>query len=206
MDEKRLYQNTEIQSLVTSLGLGTRGEPLSRQNLRYHRVIVMTDADVDGAHIRTLLLTFFYRYVPELLLDGHVYVACPPLYKVAVGRRNYYCSSDEEADALMQKHPKASLQRFKGLGARGPPRPGAAREPLTAPRPAAPRACAGEMMPNELWRTTMDPTQRTLKQMSVVDAQQADSVFTTLMGENVASRKHFIESNAHTIEEDAIDV
>jgi len=179
VDEKRMYKNTEVQALVTSLGLGVRGEGIADGTLRYHRVIVMTDADVDGAHIRTLLLTFFYRYAPELIHGGYVYVACPPLFKVAVGQRTVYATSDEEASVLLRQSPKATIQRFKGLG---------------------------EMMPEELWRTTMDPKRRMLKQISVLDAARADTVFTTLMGENVAPRKAFIENRAQHLEPDEIDI
>ncbi|KAJ1622325.1 DNA topoisomerase [Pavlovales sp. CCMP2436] len=138
VDERRMYANTEVQALVTSLGLGVMRESLDVTALRYHRVIIMTDADVDGAHIRTLLLTFFYRYAPELLHGGYVYVACPPLFKVAIGQTTHYATSEAQAMELNKRSKSATLQRFKGLG---------------------------EMMPEELWRTTMDPKRRMLKQI-----------------------------------------
>lgn len=131
-----MYQNSEIQSLITSVGLGARGEELSAASLRYERLVIMTDADVDGAHIRTLLLTFFYRYAPALIAEGHVFVACPPLYKVTVGQRKNYCATDAEMEHLLSQHPRATVQRFKGLGApAGPPRWSRPRHPspMTGP-------------------------------------------------------------------------
>lgn len=170
-DDAKIYKNTEIQSLITALGLGIKGEEFDSSQLRYHRICLMTDADVDGAHIRTLLLTFFYRYQRELVDQGYVYIACPPLYKVERGRNHYYCYSERELTQLTQNEFPANanynVQRFKGLG---------------------------EMMPDQLWETTMNPETRTLKKVEIEDAAEADRIFTVLMGDRVAPRREFIET------------
>ncbi|HEY9742565.1 MAG TPA: DNA topoisomerase (ATP-hydrolyzing) subunit B [Coleofasciculaceae cyanobacterium] len=170
-DDAKIYKNTEIQSLITALGLGIKGEEFDASGLRYHRIVIMTDADVDGAHIRTLLLTFFYRYQRALVDQGYIYIACPPLYKVERGRNHYYCYSDRELTNLVQHEFPANanytIQRFKGLG---------------------------EMMPTQLWETTMNPQSRTLKRVEIEDAAEADRVFTVLMGDRVAPRREFIET------------
>ncbi|NET59806.1 MAG: DNA topoisomerase (ATP-hydrolyzing) subunit B [Symploca sp. SIO2E6] len=170
-DDAKIYKNTEIQSLITALGLGIRGEEFDPGGLRYHRIIIMTDADVDGAHIRTLLLTFFYRYQRDLADQGYIYIACPPLYKVERGRNHYYCYSDRELNNLVQNEFPANanynIQRFKGLG---------------------------EMMPDQLWDTTMNPETRTIKRVEIEDAAEADRIFTVLMGDRVAPRREFIET------------
>jgi DNA gyrase subunit B len=169
-DDAKIYKNTEIQSLITALGLGIKGEEFDVGQLRYHRVIIMTDADVDGAHIRTLLLTFFYRYQRELVDRGYIYIACPPLYKVERGRNHYYCYNDRELQQTLREFPanaNYTIQRFKGLG---------------------------EMMPTQLWETTMNPETRTLKQVEIEDAAEADRIFTVLMGDRVAPRREFIET------------
>ncbi len=135
----------------------------------------MTDADVDGAHIRTLLLTFFYRYMKDLLVNGHIYIAQPPLYKVTKSRKEYYTYSDQELEKLLNEIGRTnySIQRYKGLG--------------------------GEMNPEQLWETTMDPEQRILLKVNVEDAVAADEVFTTLMGDRVKPRREFIEENAKLV-------
>lgn len=169
-DDAKVYKNTEIQALIMALGLGIKGEEFDSSQLRYHRIVIMTDADVDGAHIRTLLLTFFYRYQRLLVDQGFIYIACPPLYKVERGRSFYYCYSDRERDQIIAGFPenaKYDIQRFKGLG---------------------------EMMPQQLWETTMDPATRTLKQVEIEDAAEADRIFTILMGDRVAPRREFIET------------
>jgi len=169
-DDAKIYKNTEIQALITALGLGIKGEEFDASQLRYHRIVIMTDADVDGAHIRTLLLTFFYRYQRAMVDQGYVYIACPPLYKLERGRNHYYCYSDRERDQIVAGFPenaKYETQRFKGLG---------------------------EMMPTQLWDTTMNPETRTLKQVEIEDAAEADRVFTVLMGDRVAPRREFIET------------
>jgi DNA gyrase subunit B len=169
-DDSKIYKNTEIQALITALGLGIKGEEFDASQLRYHRIVIMTDADVDGAHIRTLLLTFFYRYQRAMVDQGYVYIACPPLYKIERGRNHYYCYSDRERDQIISgfaENAKYEIQRFKGLG---------------------------EMMPQQLWDTTMDPETRTLKQVEIEDAAEADRVFTVLMGDRVAPRREFIET------------
>jgi DNA gyrase subunit B len=216
----QIYQNTELQAIISALGLGVRGAVFDSEQLRYSRIIIMTDADVDGAHIRLLLLTFLYRYQRELIERGYVYIACPPLYKVSYkqgraggkGRKEhttYFYDTDEynrflrtnrlqnngaapsavaesdggsaaEADAEVVVGSKgagagagavsvSSTQRFKGLG---------------------------EMMPLELWETTMNPETRTLKLVTIEDVIQADALFSMLMGENVQPRKEFIMKNA----------
>jgi len=170
-DDSKIYKNTEIQALITALGLGIKGEEFTPTQLRYHRIIIMTDADVDGAHIRTLLLTFFYRYQRDMVDQGYVYIACPPLYKVERGRNHFYCYSDRERDqriATFPENAKIEIQRFKGLG---------------------------EMMPTQLWNTTMNPASRTLKRVEIQDAAEADRIFTVLMGDRVAPRREFIETN-----------
>ncbi len=169
-DDAKIYKNNEIQSLITALGLGIKGEEFDPAQLRYHRIIIMTDADVDGAHIRTLLLTFFYRYQRSLVDGGFIYIGCPPLYKLERGRNHYYCYSDRELQQKINEFPtnaNYTVQRFKGLG---------------------------EMMPQQLWDTTMNPETRTLKQVEIEDAAEADRIFTVLMGDRVAPRREFIET------------
>lgn len=162
---EKIYQNTELQSLISALGLGIKGSDFDLKSLRYHKIIIMTDADVDGAHIRVLLLTFFYRYQRPLIENGFVYVACPPLYKITSGRKVEYVYDEDAKKEYLgslgeEAAAKASLQRFKGLG---------------------------EMMPQQLWETTMNPDDRTLLQVQVDDCARADQ------GEedatNIASRK-----------------
>jgi DNA gyrase subunit B len=169
-DDAKIYKNNEVQSLISALGLGIKGEEFDASNLRYHRIVIMTDADVDGAHIRTLLLTFFYRYQRDIVDRGYVYIACPPLYKVERGRSHNYCYSERELQQLLATFPanaNYNIQRFKGLG---------------------------EMMPEQLWNTTMNPETRTMKRVEIDDAAEADRIFTILMGDRVAPRREFIET------------
>lgn len=201
----KIYQNAELQGIISALGLGMRGDNFDINTLRYGKVIIMTDADVDGAHIRLLLLTFLYRYRKELFSSGSVYIACPPLYKVTSsngsrsrGKIEKYLYDQESMDDYMRKNfgtinkeqlsvedtadtddasfsqspsatPAVSIQRFKGLG---------------------------EMMPQQLWETTMDPKGRTLKLVTVEDAAAADRMFGVLMGDDVVPRKKFIIDHA----------
>ena len=181
-DDAKIYKNTEIQSLITALGLGIKGEEFDSSNLRYHRVVIMTDADVDGAHIRTLILTFFYRYQRQLVEDGYIYIACPPLYKVERGKQHYYCFDEAEKDKCIAEFPRNSnhtIQRFKGLG---------------------------EMMPQQLWETTMDPSTRLMKRVRIDDAAEADRIFTILMGDKVAPRRAFIETHSAELHFTELDI
>ncbi|MFM7426357.1 MAG: DNA topoisomerase (ATP-hydrolyzing) subunit B [Elainella sp.] len=181
-DDAKIYKNTEIQSLITALGLGIKGEEFNESQLRYHRIIIMTDADVDGAHIRTLLLTFFYRYQRQIVDQGYVYIACSPLYKIERGRNAHYCYSDRERDQIIAGFPdnaKYDIQRFKGLG---------------------------EMMPQQLWDTTMNPETRTLKRVEIEDAAEADRIFTVLMGDRVAPRREFIETHGPRLNLTDLDI
>ncbi len=181
-DDAKIYKNTEVQSLITALGLGIKGEEFDSSQLRYHRIVIMTDADVDGSHIRTLLLTFFYRYQRALVDQGYIYIACPPLYKVERGRNHYYCYSERELRERLREFPanaNYTIQRFKGLG---------------------------EMMPVQLWETTMNPETRTLKQVEIEDAAEADRVFTVLMGDRVAPRREFIETYASRLNFTDLDI
>lgn len=172
----RMLGNEEIKALIIALGVGI-GEEINMEKLRYHRVILMTDADVDGAHIRTLLLTFFYRHYPEIIQQGYLYIAQPPLYGVKYKGKVHYTHSDEERDKVVQKlkgeqQGKLSglnIQRYKGLG---------------------------EMNPEELWATTLNPENRVLLQVRVEDAEKADEIFSDLMGDEVAPRKRFIQARA----------
>ena len=143
-------------------------------NARYHKIIIMTDADVDGAHIRILLLTFFFRYMKELIDKGMIYIAQPPLYRIAKGKKEFYAYSDREREDYTKrlKGEKISIQRYKGLG---------------------------EMNPDQLWKTTMDPGTRTILQVRMDEAIEADRLFTELMGDNVESRRSFIEKNARYV-------
>ncbi|MCT7951210.1 DNA topoisomerase (ATP-hydrolyzing) subunit B [Ancylothrix sp. C2] len=169
-DDAKIYKNTEIQALITALGLGVKGEEFDSSQLRYHNIIIMTDADVDGAHIRTLLLTFFYRYQRALVEQGFIYIACPPLYKIERGKNHQYCYSDRQLHDYINTLPanaNYTIQRFKGLG---------------------------EMMPEQLWTTTMNPETRSLKRVEIEDAAEADRVFTILMGDRVGPRREFIET------------
>ncbi|MBC6417489.1 MAG: DNA topoisomerase (ATP-hydrolyzing) subunit B [Prochloron sp. SP5CPC1] len=181
-DDVKIYKNNEIQSLITALGLGIKGEEFDPKQLRYHRIIIMTDADVDGSHIRTLLLTFLYRYQRALVDGGYIYIACPPLYKLERGRNHYYCYSDRELQQKIKDFPANAnygIQRFKGLG---------------------------EMMPQQLWETTMNPESRTLKQVEIEDAAEADRIFTVLMGDRVAPRREFIETNGPKLNLTDLDI
>jgi len=176
--EHRIYDNEEIKNMITALGVsfGTEeGErALNLTKLRYHKVIIMTDADVDGSHIRTLILTFFFRYMKELIEQGYIYIALPPLYLVKKGKEERYCWTEEERDVFVKqlgagKEDSVGVQRYKGLG---------------------------EMNPEQLWSTTMDPSKRSLKQVSIESAAEADHLFSMLMGDEVAPRREFIEKNA----------
>lgn len=169
----KMIEHEEIKNLIIALGSGI-GDTTNMEKLRYHRIIIMTDADVDGAHIETLILTFFYRHLPDIVRNGYLYVAMPPLYKIQRGKDVHYAYNDEEKDALLKQFKGTitpSIQRYKGLG---------------------------EMNPEQLWETTMNPENRMLKQVSIGDAEEADAVFTMLMGDEVPPRKHFIQTNAIT--------
>jgi DNA gyrase subunit B len=161
----------ELKDLVIALGMGI-GESVDYMKLRYHKIVIMTDADVDGEHIRTLLLTFFYRHLPDVIHKGHLYIAQPPLYKVQSGKTIKYAYSDEERNQILKSltaQTTPTIQRYKGLG---------------------------EMNPDQLWETTMNPEKRILKQVAVADAQEADYVFSMLMGDEVPPRKKFIVTHA----------
>ncbi|RJQ07633.1 MAG: DNA topoisomerase (ATP-hydrolyzing) subunit B [Bacillota bacterium] len=169
----KILANAEVRTIITAIGTGI-GEEFSLERARYHKIIIMTDADVDGSHIRTLLLTFFYRYMEKLIEAGYVYIAQPPLYLVRKGKEERYLHTDEELEATLAELGRqgVSVQRFKGLG---------------------------EMNPEQLWDTTMNPEHRTLQRVELVDAIAADEIFTILMGDKVEPRREFIESNAHQV-------
>ena len=169
----KMLQNNEIRTLLTALGTGI-GDQFDPSKLRYHRIVIMTDADVDGSHIRTLLLTFFFRHLEQLILDGHVYIAQPPLYRVRSGKQEIWAFDDAELQAaLKQLGDKAEVQRYKGLG---------------------------EMNPEQLWETTMDPAKRTLLQVTIDDSVEADETFDMLMGAAVPPRKKFIQTHAREVQ------
>ena len=170
----KVYGNEKLQPVITALGAGI-GDEFDPEKLRYHKIVIMADADVDGAHIRTLLLTFFFRFMRPLIEQGYVYSAVPPLYKLTRGKTVRVAFSDEERDRVSAEmrednpNAKVEINRYKGLG---------------------------EMNPEELWETTMDPKRRTLRRITLDDAVLADQVFTVLMGEEVEPRKQFIERKA----------
>lgn len=178
--EHKIYENEEIKTMFVALGVSIEeieGEKiLNIEKLRYHKVIIMTDADVDGSHIATLILTFFFRYMNELIEKGHIYIANPPLYQVKKGNQTpVYCWSDKQRDELIaqltggNEEKNIKIQRYKGLG---------------------------EMNAEQLWDTTMNPESRTLKKVTIYDALEADRVFSMLMGDEVPPREAFIEENA----------
>lgn len=170
----KVLENEEIKTLITALGMGF-GEQVDYEKLRYHKIIVMADADVDGAHIATLILTLFFRHFKELILKGHVYIAMPPLYGIKKGKNKIWLQDDEElAQYRKENGEKLDIQRYKGLG---------------------------EMNPEQLWETTLDPEQRHLKKVTIDDAIEADEVFSMLMGDKVEPRKEFIVENAKFVDE-----
>jgi DNA gyrase subunit B len=183
--EHKIYENEEIRNMYTALGVtvGTPEDPkaLNIVKLRYHKLIIMTDADVDGSHIATLILTFIFRYMKELVQNGYVYIAQPPLYLVKKGKDQEYAYSEEQRKALVTKigggkDDSVTIQRYKGLG---------------------------EMNADQLWETTMDPSRRTLKQVTIESVAEADRIFSMLMGDEVAPRREFIESHAKYAKIDA---
>ena len=172
----RVLANAEIKAMITAFGAGF-GPDFDPARLRYHRIVCMTDADVDGSHIRILLLTFFYRHLPRLIEDGYVYIAQPPLYKVSKGKMEKYVYSDEQLQRLLDeigRDNKPDIQRYKGLG---------------------------EMSPAQLWETTMNPATRSMYRVTIKDAIAADEMFTLLMGDQVEPRREFIEQNAKLVAE-----
>lgn len=176
--EHRIYENEEIKNMITALGVSFGTEEsekaLNMEKLRYHKVIIMTDADVDGSHIRTLILTFFFRYMRELIDSGYIYIALPPLYLLKKGKQERYCWNEADRERMTlelggEKEDSVNVQRYKGLG---------------------------EMNPEQLWNTTMDPAHRSLKRVTIDSAAEADHLFSMLMGDEVAPRREFIERNA----------
>jgi len=187
----------EIKNLIIALGAGI-GEQFDLSSLRYHRIIIMTDADVDGAHIRTLLLTFFYRFFPQIIESGYLYIAQPPLYKVSFGSNSEYAFTDEKKDALMVEFEK--MAKLKASKKAKPAKPTKEGEPEAKPKINVQRYKGlGEMNPAQLWETTMDPAERTLLRVTVEDAERADELFETLMGAEVAPRKKFIQTHAKRV-------
>ena len=170
----KVLNNNEIRMMITAFGTGFK-EDFNIEKLRYHKIIIMTDADVDGSHIRTLLLTFFYRYFQELIINGNIYIAMPPLYKLSYHRQERYCYTEEDRKKEMiklakpEEQSKIKIQRYKGLG---------------------------EMNPDQLWSTTMDPEVRSLMLVNMDDAVAAEKTFSVLMGDNVEPRRNFIQSHA----------
>jgi DNA gyrase subunit B len=176
--EHKIYDNEEIRNMFTALGvkIGTPEDPkaLDLSKLRYHKLIIMTDADVDGSHIATLILTFIYRYMKEMIEQGYVYIAQPPLYLVKRGKEQAYAYNEEQRKGLVEKlgagkEDSVTIQRYKGLG---------------------------EMNAEQLWETTMNPATRTLKRVTIESAAESDRIFSMLMGDEVAPRREFIESHA----------
>jgi DNA gyrase subunit B len=179
----KVFQNQEIQTMIRALGAGVGNNPedegsFDASKLRYSKIIIMTDADIDGAHIRTLMLTFLWRFMRPAIMEGHVYIAQPPLFQLSKGRVSRYAFSDEERDIIMDDlrgdnpNTKIGIQRYKGLG---------------------------EMNPEQLWTTTMDPETRTMLRVTVKDAEESDRMFEILMGDDVPDRRAFIERHAKEV-------
>jgi DNA gyrase subunit B len=184
--EHKIFDNEEIRNIFTALGVykGTTEDEraLNIEKLRYHKIVIMTDADVDGSHITTLILTFFFRHMKELIEQGYIYIASPPLYLVKKGKEERYCWNDEEREKITKelagegKETSVTIQRYKGLG---------------------------EMNAEQLWQTTMNPDFRTLKQVTIESAAEADRIFAMLMGDDVPPRREFIEKNSKYAKIDA---
>ena len=182
----KIFENEEIKNMFTALGvsIGTEedSKALNITKIRYHKIVIMTDADVDGSHITTLILTFFFRYMKPLIEQGFIYIAAPPLYRVSKGKQFRYCWNDEERKSATEQYAagksddSVKIQRYKGLG---------------------------EMNAEQLWETTMDPTTRILRQVTIDDAMEADRIFSMLMGDEVPPRRLFIETNAKYAKIDA---
>jgi DNA gyrase subunit B len=170
----KMLKNEEIRAMITAIGAGVGEEEFDVSKARYNKIILMVDADIDGAHIRTLLLTFFFRQMRDLIEKGYIYLAQPPLYRVKKGKKIAYAYSDEELNMLLEKMGKdgVAVQRYKGLG---------------------------EMNPEQLWETTMDPATRTIKKVMLEDAMKADEIFTILMGDKVEPRREFIQNHAKDV-------
>jgi len=170
--DEKIFSNAEIHTMVAAFGTGIK-DTFNPEAVRYKKIIIMTDADVDGSHIKTLLLTFFYRYMRKLIELGYIYVAQPPLYKVSKGKEQYYCYTDEELNNKVKElGDGVAVQRYKGLG---------------------------EMNPEQLWQTTMNPEKRILKRITIKDAEKADKLLTILMGIDVAERRKFIEEHSREV-------
>lgn len=171
----KILSNDEIRTIITAIGTGIGDEEFDITKTRYHKIVIMTDADVDGSHIRTLILTFFYRYMQDLIRQGYLYIAQPPLYSIKTGKQLIYAYTEDEKDEYLKKFKddKVSLQRYKGLG---------------------------EMNPEQLWETTMDPNSRTMLQVRIDDDVEAENIFSILMGDAVEPRRKFIEDNAHKVQ------
>ncbi|VEU35802.1 unnamed protein product [Pseudo-nitzschia multistriata] len=203
---EKIYQNNELQGLISALGLGVKGAEFNPEALRYGRIVIMTDADVDGAHIRVLLLTFFFRYQRELIENGHVYIAQPPLYKVSAGsgrgRKEQYAYDDATKDSLVRGFAGTGGDEFDDEYGEGD----AVANALRSGRVTVQRFKGlGEMMPEQLWTTTMDPERRTLLKVTMEDAALADQTLSILMGDSVAPRKEFISTNAENLRMDDLD-
>jgi len=177
----KMLGNDEIRTIITALGTGIGLGIFDISKLRYHKVIIMTDADVDGSHIRTLILTLFFRHFREVIDNGYMYIAEPPLYRVKKGKTEIYAYSDAQKDRLVAEMGEKGIyvQRYKGLG---------------------------EMNPDQLWETTMNPDSRTMTRVTVDNAAEADHIFTTLMGDEVEPRRRFIEENAAQIKLEDLDI
>ena len=177
----KMLSNEEIRTIITALGTGVGAGIFDLAKLRYHKIIIMTDADVDGAHIRTLILTLFFRQFEEVIRKGHVYIAEPPLYRVSKGKQEVYAHSDLEKDRIVEQMGSRGVyvQRYKGLG---------------------------EMNPGQLWDTTMNPETRTLTRISLDEAVEADHIFRILMGDDVEPRRRFIEENADQVQLEKLDI
>ena len=177
----KMLGNDEVRTIITALGTGIGAGVFDISKLRYHKVIIMTDADVDGSHIRTLILTLFFRHFREIIEQGYMYIAEPPLYRVKKGKQEVYAYSEEMKDSLVEQMGQKSVyvQRYKGLG---------------------------EMNPEQLWETTMNPDSRTMTRVSVEDAAEADHIFTILMGDEVEPRRRFIQDNATQIKMEDLDI
>ena len=177
----KMLGNDEVRTIITALGTGVGTGIFDLEKLRYHKVIIMTDADVDGSHIRTLILTLFFRHFREIIEQGNMYIAEPPLYRVKKGKQEVYAYSDDMKDRLVQEMGERGIyvQRYKGLG---------------------------EMNPEQLWETTMDPASRTMTRVTVEDAAEADHIFTILMGDEVEPRRRFIQENAQQVKLEDLDI